>query len=156
MKFLVFPFFLTAALVAIPTSGSAQESRPAPDSTVAAPVAHTAETAQRPKPRRRNGTVITREEILDSQLSDAHAVVLRLRPQWLRVRGHGGSNVTAYGVKVYVDTVEEGDVSVLRGMAAETIQEIRYYDPRATATRFGLGNGTTVIVVVYGGVPASN
>lgn len=156
MKYLgCLPVALLTALAAMPETGSAQFVPPAPDSAVAAPATEPAATAQRPRPRRRNRNVISREEILDTRLSDAHSVIQRLRPSWFRLRGTGGSNVTPPAVVVYVDSSLEGDVSVLRGMAAETIQEIRYYDSRAAATQFGQGNGSTVIVVVYGGVPAS-
>lgn len=156
MKYVSFPLALVVALAAAPDAASAQAAPAVPDAAVAAPETRPANAAERPRPRRRNRNVITREEIAATHLSDAHSVVQRLRPDWFRLRGNGGSTVTAPAVLVYVDSSLEGDVATLRGMAAESIMEIRYYDSKAAAMQFGQGNGSTVIVVVYGGVPASD
>lgn len=112
----------------------------------ARPGSGSASAAERP---RASSRAITREEILDSRLSDVYALVRRLRPNWLRRRGPDVP-AAAQDLVVYVDTSRRGFTDAMRGMSASSVFEIRYVDPIAAKTRYGPGHEQGVIVVVTG------
>ena len=68
---------------------------------------------------------------------DLYAVVQRLRPRWLQVRGA----VSAQGratIAVILDGVrQQGSVELLRGMQAGDVREVRYLGARDATTRYG-------------------
>ena len=96
---------------------------------------------------RSSGSTITNEELLDSHLPDAYAVVQRLRPNWLRRRGQDVPRA-AQDVMVYLDATPRGYAPVLRNIRAASVYEIRYLDPLSAKARYGPGHDHGVIVVV--------
>ncbi len=92
----------------------------------------------------RKADKISREEIAASAQKDGnvHELIRSLRPQFYeKPRGvksiRGGSEAVA----VYVDGVKETDVEALKMISANTVEEIRYYDPQRAQDEFGHGSG---------------
>ena len=91
--------------------------------------------------------VLTSEMVLETQESDLLAAVQRLRPQWLRARGAArisGGNLT---VTVYVDDVRRGDVSFLRTIRIEGVNQVQFLTGAEATTRWGTGVAGGVILV---------
>jgi hypothetical protein len=93
------------------------------------------------------------------EISDAHAdattaydAIERLRPNWLA--SHGVTSTVANGggseyATVYVDGQPYGDITMLRGIPAFHVSEIRYYNITEAGAKFGLrGGGSGVIDVI--------
>jgi hypothetical protein len=97
----------------------------------------------------RERNVITREEILASQASNAYDAVSRLRPNFLNSHGpttiHGPD--TGYP-KVYLDHILLGDLSSLKTLNPVGIREIHYYNGPEASSRFGLDNVSGAIEVI--------
>lgn len=105
---------------------------------------------QRPAPNRRRD-VITREEIVESGVTNLYDAVQRLRPAWLR--GTRASNYRAGGMGyvVYQDNTPLGGLEALRELLPGYAEELRFLDgPTASNTLPGLGSrrvaGAIVIV----------
>jgi hypothetical protein len=97
----------------------------------------------------RDPNVITREEIVASQASNAYDAVSRLRPNFLQF--HGKTTMTGSDTgypKVYLDRMLFGDISTLKTLDVNSIREIRYYNGPAASNRFGLGNISGAIEVI--------
>ena len=90
--------------------------------------------------------VITREQILESNVLNAFDAVRRLRPNWLRTR------VSAMGtpppVRVYVDGVSVGNADYLSNVRIDIIQRLVYYSPADATTKWGTGHAGGAIEVV--------
>jgi hypothetical protein len=86
--------------------------------------------------------VITGEQIAEAAVSDALEAVERLRPDWLRSRGAGGS------IQAYRDGFRLGSVEALRSIGAEQIRSIRFINARDATTRWGTDHGAGAIEVV--------
>jgi hypothetical protein len=102
----------------------------------------------------RDSNVITREEIVGSQYTNAYDVVSRLRPAFLHTHGKttiAGSD-TGYA-KVYLNHQYYGEIESLRTLDVATIREIRYYDSAQATNRFGTGNVSGAIEVITGPAP---
>ncbi len=105
------------------------------------------------------GDIITRDEIIATDLATAYQVVQRLHPQWLRSRGQVTmrenieQELDTSGPQapvVYVNSARRGDLDELRNITVETIAEILYYNGRDASFRFGAGHGSGVIQVITG------
>jgi hypothetical protein len=101
------------------------------------------------------GDIITRDEIVGTNLGTAYEVVQRLHPQWLRSRGQVTlrEEVDASGAQepiVYVNSARRGDLEELRNITVENVAEIFYYNGRDASFRFGAGHGSGVIQVITG------
>jgi hypothetical protein len=93
---------------------------------------------------------ITLEMIQDlsSSVSDAHQVVNRLRPQWLRSRGATSiRNPQPQYPVVYLDGTRYGPIGILRQIDANSVNEIRFISSSAATTRFGTGHMAGAILV---------
>jgi hypothetical protein len=107
----------------------------------------------------RNPNVITREEILDANLSNLYEAVERLRPRWLQVRNVSSLSTGPGQIIVYMNTTYLGGPDVLREFNRGDVAEVRYLDgPRAQATLQGYPSnthiaGAIVIVTSTGGRP---
>ncbi len=108
--------------------------------------------AQKPKYDR---YVISAEEIRGSGVTSAYEAIERLRPQFLRtLRSSGLADPYAYdpsarapGVVLFLDDTREPQVEILKHIAAEAVQEIRYYRPTEAGGRLGVLDGSAAIVV---------
>ncbi len=89
---------------------------------------------------RRNASVISAEEIQQSDARDAYELVERLRPLWLQSRGDR-SRALPTDILVYVNGAQMGTIGALRTIPRETIGTIRYLDgPAASAQLTGIGS----------------
>jgi len=95
-----------------------------------------AHSSQVDEPRAQTN-VLTREEIATAPVTNAYEVIDRLRPRFLRPHATGGRPPTAYAV-VFIDGVRRGPLDVLRSVATNSIQEIRYLTAADATTRYGL------------------
>jgi hypothetical protein len=85
---------------------------------------------------------------LSSSVSDAYAVVDRLRPQWLRSRGATSlRNPQPDYPVVYLDGTRWGPVGTLREINSNSVSEIRYISAAQATTRFGIGHMAGAILV---------
>lgn len=98
---------------------------------------------------------LSRAQIMAPEVSTLYDVVQRLRPRWLRASGGEPANLLggsyAGRVVVYQNQAYLGDVEVLRQMAPDAAQELRYLDgPTASATLPGLsGQMVSGAIVIY-------
>jgi len=98
-------------------------------------------------PQSRASAVIGRDEIDVSTATNAYELVYQVRPNWLRGRGPQNLRGTPVLPVVYVAHVRQGSVEVLRGLATNTLLELRYVDATTATTRYGEGHGGGVIEV---------
>ena len=92
-------------------------------------------------------SVITENEIDSAHAFNAYEAVYKLRPRFLTSRGKLSldPSVAPALPNVYVDDMFYGDVSTLRGIAAGSIESIKFYDPASAQYKFGHGNMAGVI-----------
>jgi hypothetical protein len=98
--------------------------------------------------------VITRQEIVGSQYTNAYDVVSRLRPAFLHT--HGKTTITGSDTgyaRVYLNGQYYGEIESLRALDVATIREIRYYNGAQATNRFGTGNVSGAIEVITGPAP---
>jgi hypothetical protein len=97
----------------------------------------------------RDRNVITREEILASQASNAYDAVSRLRPNFMNSHGPTTINGPDTGYpKVYLDHILLGDLSSLKALNPTGILSIHYYNGAEASSRFGLDNVSGAIEVI--------
>jgi hypothetical protein len=92
--------------------------------------------------------VITRAEIGPVEHLSAYEVVTTLRRQWLS--GHGAlaaNDGMPEAPRVYVEGIRVGSCEMLKGIAASTVNELRFLDAREATTRFGTGHTAGAILV---------
>jgi hypothetical protein len=97
----------------------------------------------------RDPNVITSEELVAAQATNAFDAVRRLRPNFLNSRGAttlSGSD-TGYP-RVYLDRVLFGDINSLKTLSVNGIREIHYYNGTEASGRFGLDNASGAIEVI--------
>ena len=95
---------------------------------------HTATTGWRePRSADAAGSIITREEIVNSGATNLYSVVQRLRPGWLTGRGVQNFGGQTGMVVVYHNQVRMGDVTALREMAPEYVVSLRFLDATTAA-----------------------
>jgi hypothetical protein len=125
---------VTLALLA----GCASKSAPgaAPD---AAPA-----VAGRP---RQDQQLITRDVIIGTQYTNLYDVVQAMRPNWLRTRGANDS-ATPDSLQIYLDNQRVGTVNELRNIPPTSVLSLRYYDPIASAAKWGMNHSAGVIYVL--------
>lgn len=104
--------------------------------------------------QRSQQNVLTAEEIgkQGDNITTAYDAVARLRPRWLHpsdvtMQSVGGPSVQPAQIKVYLNDFNAGDIDVLKSIAAENIQELRFLSQNETASRFGPTEGQVSIVV---------
>lgn len=94
---------------------------------------------------------ITLEMIEDiaASVQDAHAVVDRLRPQWLRSRGSMSiRNPEPVFPVVYVDGQRYGDLDSLRTLGVQSLNSLQFISAAAATTRYGTGHAGGAILIV--------
>lgn len=84
--------------------------------------------------------VITRAEIMDTDVSNLYEVVSRLRPQWLQRRSRSLSKESE--ILVIRDGTVIGNVETLRELGRDGIEQLRWMDGEtAAATLVGARSG---------------
>jgi hypothetical protein len=100
------------------------------------------------RPPRRSSTLITREELLATDATDAYQAVERLHPDWLRGRGLTSFTGPPPKVLVYLDGQHLGDVGILTRLTLNGIREIRFHNASDATQRWGTGHSAGVIEVL--------
>lgn len=105
---------------------------------------------------KRQANVITSEEIdaIRSETTDAYAIVQRLRPQYLRVRGMVEADPARrneyHGPRVIVDGTPRGEMDALKQVSATAVKEIRYLSASDATTAYGTGyDGGAIVVLTH-------
>jgi hypothetical protein len=103
--------------------------------------------ANQPRPARRlDRSVITREQMLGGNFTNAYDAVSALHSIWLRPRGVDSFVVPSI-VWVYVDGIRVGGVDALQSIQPRLVNTIRFYDGASATSRWGVDNGAGVIHV---------
>jgi hypothetical protein len=87
----------------------------------------------------RDPNLINEQEIASSNESNAYDVITRLRPVFLKTRGHttlmaGGSDYAS----VFLDGQVYGELVSLKNIPAIQIREIRYLSSNQAVTKYGM------------------
>lgn len=90
--------------------------------------------------------MITRDQVVGGNYSNAYDAVKRLHPNWLVKRSSSNANRTV-AIITYVDGVSYGDISWLRNVQASTVESIQRIDAGTATTRWGMGHSEGVIYV---------
>lgn len=93
---------------------------------------------------------VTQEQILQLHASNAYEIVAATHGNFLHGRGRESQSpdVPAIPAHVYVDDTYYGDVSSLRQIGVQDIQEIRLYQSYEAQYKFGSGHPGGVIQVI--------
>ncbi|HYW52150.1 MAG TPA: hypothetical protein VE861_16155 [Gemmatimonadaceae bacterium] len=97
--------------------------------------------------RRGDRTMLLREEILSTQLTNVFDVVRTLRGNWLRVRSADSFGKSSQ-VQVYLDMQRLNGVEELRGLAPTNVLSIRFLDPVQASARWGMDHGAGAIFIL--------
>jgi len=95
--------------------------------------------------------VWTAKQIANTGVTSAYQAITQLRPNFLRSAWEEPYFLiqpTTSTIMVYVDGMRQSDVSHLRNMPANNIQQIEYLDSKAGVERYGMGHGGGVINVI--------
>jgi len=107
-------------------------------------------------PSRRDRSVITEEDLKQSNASNLFEAVQRLHPEWLIARNgatvansrSAGAATGANDVQVYLDTQRAGSVDILKQLTTTRATTLKYYSASEAQARFGNGNLNGVIQVI--------
>ena len=117
------------------------------------PFAETAAPAPSFDPSEITPNEITRDEIRSRSRNDhtAMAVIRRLRPRWLSVRGQDSlvDGAASYPV-VYIDEIRHGGLPSLHRIPTAEILRLEYYSMADATIRWGTGHPSGAINVVTG------
>jgi hypothetical protein len=103
-------------------------------------------TSKSPKGARPDRTVITKEQILEHNFTNAYDAVQALHSNWLQTKGTDSFQSPSQ-VRVYVDDTRFGGVESLRNIQIGSIMAIRHFDGVAATSRWGIDHGGGVILV---------
>ena len=111
--------------------------------------------AAAPLGAQRRSDVITAEEIEKARatVGTAYDAVQSLRPRWLKPRdriltGRPDDPVDVPKVRVYLDGRDQGDITYLRTIPAELVEELRYLSTNEAGSRFGPSEGPGIVVTL--------
>jgi hypothetical protein len=90
-----------------------------------------------------NPSLITRQEIEQTNVRSAYELIEQLRPRWLTARGSRSFGAAGdAGILVYQEQTRLGGLDALRQMPLTNIVSIRWLDAStATSTLPGIGGG---------------
>lgn len=111
-----------------------------------APAVHATQIAVVPGPR--SATLVTSEELVDSNRRNVYDFVRAHRPLWLRTRGTSGAGTAT--VMAYLDGQLLGPATELQGIPTAIVSQLRYMDGREATTRYGINHGNGAIMVISG------
>jgi hypothetical protein len=100
-----------------------------------------------PAAPRRDRTVLTREQILERNYTNAYDAIEALRSNWLRTRGTDSFNSPTQ-IWVYYDGTRMGALETLRNVQPRMVQSIRFMDGLQATARWGVGHSAGVIHVL--------
>jgi hypothetical protein len=93
-----------------------------------------------------DSSLITRQQILDGQFTNAFDAVKTLRGSWLNTVRPESFRYPAV-IQVYLDGVRLGDPSSLSTVQTLPIQYIRYYNAQDASARWGIDHGAGAIYI---------
>ncbi|HKW49600.1 MAG TPA: hypothetical protein VJN70_19240 [Gemmatimonadaceae bacterium] len=92
--------------------------------------------------------VVTEAELANVGDRSVYDALLQLKPAFLRSRDtQTTSHQEVTPVHVFVDGGRTEGLDALRTIRANTVKELRFYEPEQANTRFGTGNNGGVIAV---------
>lgn len=92
--------------------------------------------------------LVTAEELASVGDRSAYEALQQLRPTFLRSRDiQTTSNPTPKEVDVFVDGGRTEGLEALKGIRANTVREIRFYEPQDANAKFGTGHNGGLIAV---------
>ena len=93
--------------------------------------------------------LITRDEMIRVNASTVYEAVQKLKPGWFTSRGPTSvTDPSPTMVSVFMNGNEVGNVTYLRGLRPDDVEEVRRYDAGEAGVRFGMGHPRGVIEVV--------
>jgi len=96
----------------------------------------------------RDANVITREELDASVARNAYDAIQNLRPNFLRSRGTQTFDPTvSTQAAIYLDGQRYGDVTALKSMLVDAIDQIRYLSAADATSRYGTNHTAGAIEV---------
>jgi hypothetical protein len=96
----------------------------------------------------RDANLITRQELDASVARNAYDAIQNLRPTFFRQRGTQTFDPTvSTQAAVYLDAQRYGDITALKSMTVDAIDEIRYLNPSAATSKYGTNHTAGVIEV---------
>jgi hypothetical protein len=96
----------------------------------------------------RNQQEMTAEEIRSTQYTNMFDVIQALRGNWLRRKGDISLTGTQAQIQVYIDNQRVGGPEELRTLVPINVALVRYYDPQAASSRWGLDHTQGAIYVL--------
>jgi hypothetical protein len=101
-----------------------------------------------PVQQSRDPNVVTAQELAATGAGDLYSAIQRTRPTFLQTRGTATfGNSGPEVIKVYVENMERGDLSVLREINTLDVQEVRHLSAPEATQRFGTGVSLGAILV---------
>ncbi len=91
------------------------------------------------------GSVLTHDQLVESNEPNLYNAIQRLRPTWLRPRG---SQVSGAQVALFVDGAPRGTVSQLSSIPIENVVEVQFYTASEAGFTFGTVGGNAGVVEV--------
>ena len=92
-------------------------------------------------------TVISQSDIKNvGEISNAHNLVRRLRPQWLQKRGRNSLRNPGQ-ILVYIDGSRQGGPDALRRIDVIDVESIEFLRPDEATMQFGSGHDNGAILV---------
>ena len=96
----------------------------------------------------RDANVITRQELDASVARNAYDAIQNLRPTFLRSRGTQTFDPTvSTQAAVYFDGQRYGDITSLKSMTIDNLDEIRYLNPSLATSKYGTNHTAGAIEV---------
>ncbi len=135
------PLLLAAVFAALSIPSAPSSAQQLPDASLHAGLPVTG-AANRPSKR----DLITAREVRESTALNAHELIGRHRPAWLRQRGKS-SLFFENPIVVYRDGMRFGGPESLRQIEAYSIKSVRFLNGVDATLRFGTGHGNGVIFI---------
>ena len=92
-------------------------------------------------------SLLTRADWAHLNAGDAHEVISRLRPQWLRSRSVAGPNAQRSQILVYLDGMKLGSTAELRQINVSAVTRMEHLSGIEATRRFGSDHGAGAIVL---------
>lgn len=92
-------------------------------------------------------SILTRADLLETNMPSVYEAVQQIRPQWLRARGSPRIGEPAE-VLVFVNDSPVGGVEVLRSWRSQDVQDVRFFTASEAATRYGTTAESGGLIVV--------
>lgn len=92
-----------------------------------------------------SASLLSAEQLMETNERNLYMAIQRLRPQWLRPRG---SQISGGEVALFVDGAPRGSVSQLNSIPIDGIVEVQYYGVTEAGFTFGTAGGSAGVIEV--------